>query len=128
MTDQPRPSKLCPLFSAGMDTGVKACLGEVCALWDEQNHCCVMLTLGRTLASRGFSGASVPAHHEGMTPLGAPQAQPERVRCSDCKFYSPPRASRWWAFCRNYGLWMPPELTRVCDDFEPAKKDEQGAR
>ena len=126
MTDQPRPSKLCPLFSAGLDQGVKACLGEVCALWDPENKCCVMLALGRALASRGLSlGASVPQPPMSLTPSGAPQAQPEKVHCSDCKFYSPPEAGRRWAFCCNYRLWMPPHLVRVCDDFEPRQKDEQ---
>jgi hypothetical protein len=129
MTDQPRPSKLCPLFSAGLDTGVKACLGEVCALWDSEHKCCVMLTLGRgLLASRGFSGGASVPQQMSNPPQPAPQAQAEKVRCSDCKFYSPPKQGRWWAFCKNYGLWLPPDLIRVCDDFEPAKRDEQGAR
>jgi hypothetical protein len=128
MTDKSKSTKFCPLMSVGTGERLEPCHEDYCPWWDSENRCCVMLTLGRgLLASRGFSGGASVPQPMSNPPQPAPQAQPEKVRCSDCKFYSPPKAGRWWAFCRNYGLWMPPDLIRVCDDFEPAKKDEQGS-
>ena len=42
----------------------------------------------------------------------APSAQPEIIRCKDCKHYTPiKRTDRWWCRCEE-GLWSSNE-----DDF-----------
>jgi len=127
VTDQPQPSKLCPLLSAGAGGRTAYCVGPLCSWWDDRENCCIVLVLGRGkfLASRGPASVPASAHHEEMTPQAPPQPPAKKGGCQDCEFFRPSKYPDLPGYCRRYRYYLG-TLKAECDGW--VKREESASR